>query len=80
MSDMPHASGKSVDVALWDPQENKEVYMRDSKDDPDALFLDFYRDKTDEQSRYFQKLQDFVVQTMRSNGFDIGKKNEYFPF
>ena len=80
MNDMPHAQGLSVDVALWDPESDKEVYMRDGDDGVDALFVDFYKGKDDDQSTHYQKLQEWVIETMQKNGFRLGTKNEYFHF
>lgn len=80
IKDMPHATGLSVDVALWDDTSNREVFMRDGKDDPEALFIDFYKDKTDEKSVYYQNLQERVVDIMQTNGFRLGKRREYFHF
>tara|TARA_B100000745_G_scaffold298901_2_gene248489 strand:- start:2314 stop:2898 length:585 start_codon:yes stop_codon:yes gene_type:complete len=80
MKDMPHAEGKSVDVALWDPNEDKEVYMRNGDDGVDALFVDFYKGKENEQSKHYQELQEWVIRIMFDNGFRLGTKNEYFHF
>jgi len=80
MNNMPHAEGKSVDVALWDPEEDKEVYMRNGDDGVDALFVDFYKGKEGEQSKHYQELQEWVIRIMFDNGFRLGTKNEYFHF
>lgn len=80
MNSMPHALGLSVDVALWDPQENKEIYMRRSADGVGALFIGFYRDKLDEESKWCQELQDFIAELMMRHGFRVGTKQEYFHF
>lgn len=80
MSKMPHAEGKSVDVAIWDPKTDTEVYMRNGDDGTDALFVDFYKDKTDESSKRYQELQEWVIEVMRENGFVLGAKKEYFHF
>ncbi len=80
MTDMPHATGKTVDVALYDLKENKEIYLRDNNDGVDALFINFYRSKTDSKSQKFQELQDFLISTMLDNGFRLGTKKEYFHF
>ena len=80
MRDMPHATGRSVDVALWDKKEDREIFMRNGADGTDALFVGFYRGKTDEPSRRYEELQRFVIETMLSNGFKLGTKNEYFHF
>jgi D-alanyl-D-alanine dipeptidase len=80
MVDKPHALGLSVDVALWDPATNTEVYLRKPEDGTDALFIDFYRHKEDAESQKCQELQDWVIQTMLDNGFRLGTKREYFHF
>jgi D-alanyl-D-alanine dipeptidase len=80
MDDMPHASGLSVDVALWDKAENKEVFMRNGDDGTDALFVDFYKLKIDENSVRYQALQEWFIGFMLENGFRLGTKREYFHF
>ncbi len=80
MLDRPHASGLSVDVALWDMDTNKEIYMRKSEDGVTGFFINFYKDKTDTQSKKLQDLQDLVAEVMMSRGFRFGKKREYFHF
>lgn len=80
MKDMPHALGRSIDVALWDTKENKEVYLRRAEDGADALFADFYKEKTDPDSEQYQKLQEYVINTMQDLGFRLGKLREYFHF
>lgn len=80
MQDMPHASGTSVDVALWSIVDDKEVYMRDSADGAPALFVDFYRGKTDAASQRFQQLQDDLAGLMLAHGFRLGTRREYFHF
>ncbi|HUC31097.1 MAG TPA: hypothetical protein VMR99_00200 [Candidatus Paceibacterota bacterium] len=80
MEDKPHASGKSVDVVLWDPKTNQEIPARKKEDGIPAMFIDFYKGKTDEESRRYQELQEFTIATMLANGFEIGKLREYFHF
>ena len=80
MNSMPHANGKSVDVTLWNPQESKEVYLRNGEDGADALFIDFYKGKTDEKSKWYREMQEYVIGVMQDNGFRLGKLNEYFHF
>ncbi len=80
MKDKPHALGLSVDVALWDALNNCEVYMRRHEDGIDALFVDFYKDKPDEESQRYQELQEWVIGIMQDNGFRLGTKREYFHF
>jgi D-alanyl-D-alanine dipeptidase len=80
MTKMPHASGRAVDIAIWDKETNKEIYLRDSKDGAPALFLNFYKGKDDVESKKYQELQEFLVKIMQSCGFHLGTKNEYFHF
>ena len=78
--DRPHATGKTVDVTLWDIKTNEPMVLRDRKDGAEALFLDFYKNRPDEQSQYYQKLQDFLISAMLEHGFRLGPKKEYFHF
>jgi len=80
MKDMPHSIGLSIDVALWSMENNAEVYMRKWEDGDDALFIDFYKNKKDEQSKTYQGLQERVIGIMQKQGFRLGTKNEYFHF
>ena len=80
MEGMPHAKGTSVDVALWSLKDNTEVYLRDGKDGIDALFVDFYKDRTDEVSKNYQHLQEWLIDVMQGQGFRLGSKREYFHF
>lgn len=80
MKDMPHALGLSVDVTMWDSTKDKEVYFRNSEDGAEALFVDFYKDKDDEQSKHYQTLQEYLIHTMQDHGFRLGKLREYFHF
>lgn len=80
MKDMPHSKGRSVDVTMWDPKEEKEVYFRKAEDGADALFADFYKDKEGEQSKHYQELQEYLINTMQEYGFRLGKLREYFHF
>ena len=80
IKDKPHITGKAVDIALWDPIEKVEIPTRNRKDDPDSLFIDFYKNKTDSESKRYQEMQDFIIATMTSNGFYTGKLREYFHF
>jgi D-alanyl-D-alanine dipeptidase len=77
---MPHASGYVVDVNLYDLETSEELSLWDKKDWPEGAFVDFYRDKTDEKSINFQKLQSLLIQTMVDNGFELGSKNEFWHF
>ncbi len=77
---MPHAEGKSVDVALWDTKENKEVPMRRTEDGVDALFVDFYKNNKSEENKEYQELQEWVIGVMQDQGFRLGVRREYFHF
>jgi D-alanyl-D-alanine dipeptidase len=80
IKDMPHATGKTVDVTIWDPKENKEVYSRNVKDGVEALFIVFYRHQNAPESARYQELQEFVIRAMLEQGFRVGVKREYFHF
>ena len=80
MRDMPHSSGLSVDVALWNMDTNTEVYLRNGEDGTDALFVDFYKGKEDEGSTHYQILQEKLINPMQVHGFRLGTKREYFHF
>lgn len=77
---MPHASGRVVDINLVDLKTGKEIEMWNKKDWPDGAFINFYKDKTDSSSKAFQRLQDFMINTMLSLGFQLGLKNEFWHF
>lgn len=80
MEDRPHAQGLSVDVAVWDPVSDKEVYLRNGDDGTKALFVDFYQGRTDEEGKHYQELQVWLIGIMQDNGFRLGTKREYFHF
>lgn len=80
MNAMPHATGKTVDVTLWDPKVEAEVYLRNGDDGTEALFVDFYKSKSDTKSQWYQSMQEFVITTMLDQGFRLGSKREYFHF
>lgn len=81
IKDMPHADGRAVDVALWDTATDSEIFLRDKKDDPEALISDFYKNnQANPDSPKYQKLQEFVISTMQDHGFRLGKLREYFHF
>ena len=78
--DQPHADGGAVDVAPWIQKENKEVYLRNWEDGADALLADFYKNKTDESSKKYQELQEWMIGVMQRHGFRLGRLREYFHF
>lgn len=80
MENMPHAGGFSVDVAIWDKTTDKEVFLRRGEDGVDALFIDFYKEKNDANSKRYQELQEYLIDLMGRHGFKIGTKREYFHF
>lgn len=80
MNDMLHADGKSVDIARWDPKTDSEVYMRNGEDGTDALFVDFYKNKDNEEDKRYQELQEWVIGILQEHGFRLGTKREYFHF
>jgi D-alanyl-D-alanine dipeptidase len=77
---MPHVLGTSVDACLWNEREGTEVAMKSREDGPDALLVDFYKGKIDEQSRRYHELQTVLIETMQSFGFRLGRLREYFHF
>lgn len=77
MIDMPHSTGRSVDVALW--RDGKKIILHDKKDGINGYFIDFYKQGSKENKKY-QKLQEFLINTMQNNGFRLGVKREYFHF
>jgi len=77
---MPHALGLSVDVTLYDEETDTEMALRNRDDGIEALFIGFYKEKSDEVSRRYQELQDLLAELMLRRGFRIGKRREYFHF
>jgi D-alanyl-D-alanine dipeptidase len=80
MASMPHARGCSVDIALWDKKENKEIFMRNGNDGDAALFIGFYKNKENKEAKKYQELQEYLISLMQKHGFQTGTKNEYFHF
>ena len=80
MQDKPHANGTTVDLALWDAEQDTEIYMRYGDDGLDALFIDFYKDRKDEEGKRYQYLQETLIGIMMKYGFCLGAKREYFHF
>ncbi len=77
MIDMPHATGKSIDVALW--HDGKKMILHDKEDGINGYFVDFYKQGIKENKQY-QELQKLLINTMQDNGFRLGVKREYFHF
>lgn len=80
MADMPHATGKAVDVVLWHREEDRQIGMRDPADGVDAFFVDFYKSRLDSQSQKFHRRQCRLIEVMVRQGFCLGTKREYFHF
>ena len=79
LSDMPHATGLSVDVVVLDASE-QPIYYRDGDDDPEGCFVDFYKSRTDDKGKAFHQHQVELITLMQENGFRLGKKREYWHF
>lgn len=80
IKDMPHGTGKAVDVAIWDEETDTEVYLRKSDDGPESLLIGFYENSTDEEGKRCNELQKYLIDLMTSHGFKLGTRNEYFHF
>lgn len=78
MQDMPHASGRSVDIMLR--QNGQEVKLKDKKDEPGAYFRGFYKNSETEEGKQLHQRQEMIIEIMLQNGFTLGTKNEYFHF
>jgi len=75
-----HATGRAVDISLLNLKTGQELYFRDGKDDPEAFFIDYYKDRTDDAGREFQRRQDMLITIMADCGFVLGTKKEYWHF
>lgn len=80
MKDMPHSSGKSVDVSLWDENKNNFTPLRNKKHGFDAYFVDYYKNSESEEEKEYQRLQEMIINLMQDCGFRLGTKREYFHF
>lgn len=81
MKDMPHATGRAIDIGLIDLASNQELGLRDRQaDGPDADFLNFYRGRNDSQACIFQERQDILHAAMLEAGFVFGSKREVWHF
>lgn len=80
IKDRPHTTGKTVDVTLWSIKDNRDLVLRDRKDGPEALLIDFYKDKRDRHAKEYQRLQRLLMNVMLSHGFRTGPLREYFHF
>lgn len=77
MIDMPHATGRAIDVTLW--KDGEPVPMKDKTDGIDGYFIDFYKGKGAQGERFYA-LQTMLIGIMQDNGFRLGTKREYFHF
>ena len=77
---MPHASGFSVDVAIWDTKTNKEIYLRKGADGMPAFYVHFYENRKDLESKKYQKLQDYLAGLMMKYGFRFASLKEYWHY
>ena len=55
ITDMPHATGKSVDVALW--KNDKKIILHDKKDGVDGYFVDFYKQSNKQKELCFNRIK-----------------------
>jgi D-alanyl-D-alanine dipeptidase len=74
MTDMPHTTGKSIDVALY--KDGAIVKLHNKEDGINGYFTGFYKDK----NLFFYETQKKLIEIMQSNGFELGTKGEYFHF
>jgi len=72
--EMPHSTGKSVDVALY--SDGEVVRLHNKEDGIDGYFIDFYKGKND----FYQDTQQKIIKIMIDNGFELGEKGEYFHY
>lgn len=77
---MPHATGLAVDINLIKLSDGAEVEMWGKADWPNGIFVDYYRNKEDEKSKKYQKLQDLLISNMLELGFTLGSKKEFHHF
>src|SRR4030042_337582 len=80
IKDKPHATGRAVDVGLWDTAKREEGLTRSNRDELESLLIGFYKDKNASESKRYQELQEYIISTMLSCGFHLGKLGEYFHF
>jgi len=79
LTEMPHTTGKAVDIALVST-EGTRVPLFDKEDGTEASFLGYYEQFDDEKSRKFVYLQKLLGRIMISNGFEYGSKGEVWHF
>ena len=78
---MPHASGRSVDVNLLSLENGKELDLRDKQDGTQAFFVDYYELNTSHpKASEFNILQKVLAEAMLQAGFKFGSKKEFWHF
>jgi len=77
---MPHTKGTVVDVNLIDKNTGKELQLRDKGDGTNAFFVGYYKNSSNDQHKEFNRLQELLANTMLTNGFKFGTKNEFWHF
>lgn len=77
---MPHANGYTLDVSLINIATGEEEKIWDNKDWPNGVFVDYYRQRSDNEAKNYQRLQDLLIKTMLSHGFKLGSKREIWHF
>lgn len=77
---MPHSTGLTVDVAIFDIATNTEIFMRKREEGLPAFFIHYHRGKSDVESKKCQELQDYIAEIMMRHGFRFGIRKEYFHF
>lgn len=54
MVDMPHTTGKSIDIALW--RNGKKLILHNKEDGINGYFVDFYK-QGEKENKQYQELQ-----------------------
>jgi len=80
IKDMPHSTGRVVDVAIWDAKLDEEVPLRKLTDGPESLISGFYEHGADMEGRHCDEMQHYLLDLMTKNGFGLGTRREYFHF
>jgi len=80
MKNMPHTSGKAVDVSIWDEHSDSEIRLCKTGDGPESLIRGFYDESDDVEGQRCHELQEYLISLMLKQGFQLGIKNEFFHF